>query len=113
MKNATTTIPLPLADVNIIVVTDVHSWIAGQRHKRAKTANYGDVLSFYRQVQKNENANKAFFFVNNGDFMDGTGLSSIPPTHLLPLLEKMPWDAVNLGNHELYHNGKYVLMETT
>lgn len=24
-------------------------------------------------------------------------------THLTPLLEKMPWDAVNVGNHELYH----------
>lgn len=26
------------------------------------------------------------------------------PSFLEPLLEKMPWDAVNTGNHELYHN---------
>jgi len=26
------------------------------------------------------------------------------PSHLVPLLYKMPWDAVNIGNHELYHN---------
>src|SRR3569623_1870504 len=24
------------------------------------------------------------------------------PSHLIPLLEKMPWDAINVGNHELY-----------
>ncbi|KAI2510929.1 hypothetical protein MHU86_3550 [Fragilaria crotonensis] len=40
----------------------------------------------------------------NGDFTDGTGLSAYPPSHLTPILEKMPWDALNIGNHELYVN---------
>jgi 2',3'-cyclic-nucleotide 2'-phosphodiesterase (5'-nucleotidase family) len=43
-------------------------------------------------------------FVMNGDFTDGTGLSAYPPSHLTPILQKMPWDALNIGNHELYVN---------
>lgn len=30
-------------------------------------------------------------------------LSSTPATSLIPLLNHMPWDAINLGNHEAYH----------
>mmetsp|Transcript_17816 Transcript_17816/g.40466 ORF Transcript_17816/g.40466 Transcript_17816/m.40466 type:complete len:344 (-) Transcript_17816:8-1039(-) len=40
----------------------------------------------------------------NGDFVDGTGLSADPPCVLTALLRRMPWDAVNVGNHELYRN---------
>lgn len=43
----------------------------------------------------------------NGDFMDGTGISTIPPTELVPILQCMPFDAINAGNHELYHNGMF------
>ena len=53
--------------------------------------------------------------MNNGDFVDGTGLSESRdgenyPDHLIPLLEKMPYDAVTVGNHELYskHNIEYM-----
>ena len=47
------------------------------------------------------------FFVNNGDFVHGTGLTpvigdEVDPEYIIPLLEKMPYDAVNVGNHELY-----------
>ncbi|KAL7581205.1 hypothetical protein ACA910_005989 [Epithemia clementina (nom. ined.)] len=39
----------------------------------------------------------------NGDWIDGTGLAmNGDPSALVPVLEKMPWDAVNVGNHELY-----------
>lgn len=92
---------LPWGDINVIVLTDVHSWVAGQRHLFQEPADYGNVLSFYEQLPHEEHA---IFFVMNGDFMDGTGLSTIPPTHLLPILEHMPWHAVNMGNHELYHS---------
>eukprot|EP00557_Chaetoceros_sp_GSL56_P002281 CAMPEP_0176502604 /NCGR_PEP_ID=MMETSP0200_2-20121128/14846_1 /TAXON_ID=947934 /ORGANISM="Chaetoceros sp., Strain GSL56" /LENGTH=551 /DNA_ID=CAMNT_0017901695 /DNA_START=559 /DNA_END=2214 /DNA_ORIENTATION=+ len=47
---------------------------------------------------------KDLFFVMNGDFMDGTGLSTYPPEYLTPILQHMPWDALNIGNHELYKN---------
>lgn len=43
------------------------------------------------------------FFVVNGDWIDGTGLAiNGDPSYLIPILEKMPWDALNCGNHELY-----------
>ena len=32
------------------------------------------------------------------------------PSHLIPLLEKMPWDAVNIGNHELYRDDVFDYM---
>jgi len=132
-------IDLPFGDVNVLVVTDVHSWI-GRRPRNvtaaaggggggagsaaavaaaeaagdsfdkyaydALPADYGDVLSFYRQLKRyaDERLEKDLFFVMNGDFVDGTGLSTVPPDRLTPLLQRMPWDAVNMGNHELYHD---------
>ena len=52
------------------------------------------------------------FPVNNGDFVHGTGLSQMPgnPSYLIPLLEKMPYDAVNCGNHELYYDPNVAYM---
>lgn len=112
---AVSSVDLPWNDINIVAVTDVHSWVAGHAphphwsndnpEQTPSNADYGHVLSFYRHLQNQASEKKVdLFFVMNGDFMDGTGLSTIPPDHLLPLLTCMPWDAVNLGNHELYHN---------
>lgn len=98
--------------VKIVVVTDVHSWIAGHGPHEGNTADYGDVLSFVRQLQGRD-INNNVLFVNNGDLVDGTGLGLTPPTHLLPLLEKMPWDAINLGNHELFSNDTVDLMRNS
>ena len=36
--------------------------------------------------------------------MDGTGLSTVPPKYLAPLLQQIPFSALNVGNHELYFN---------
>ena len=97
-------IDLPLNDINIIVLTDVHSWVAGHSaHENYLNASYGDVLSFYQHLQETcQNLRLDLFFVMNGDFMDGTALTTNPPSLLVPILEKMPWDAINIGNHELY-----------
>lgn len=76
------TIDLPLQDVNILVVTDVHSWVAGHGfHEPGLNADYGDVLSFYQRLKEEHDV----LFVMNGDFMDGTGLSTIPPSVSLPM----------------------------
>ena len=97
-------INLPINDFNILVVTDVHAWVASRkRHEPQWNADYGHILSFYERLQS-ELKDQNLFFVMNGDFMDGTGLSTYPPSHLTPILEKMPWDALNIGNHELYTN---------
>jgi 2',3'-cyclic-nucleotide 2'-phosphodiesterase (5'-nucleotidase family) len=95
-------IALPFGDVNLLVLTDVHSWIAGhERHEPARNVDYGDVLSFYQALKNyvtttnnnnthNKNNNNGdLFLVMNGDFMDGTGLSTTPPNSLTPLLERM------------------------
>ena len=104
-KEAAVAPPLILQDVNLIVVTDVHSWIAGHKHNTSLTADYGDVISFYEHLQaRARDEEKDLFFLMNGDFMDGTGFSKNPPVDLTSILQEMPWDALNIGNHELYQN---------
>lgn len=97
---------VPIGDVNVLVVTDVHSWVAGRSpHNELLDADYGDVLSFYARLKAQlASVKKDLFFVMNGDFMDGTGLSTNPPVQLTSIIQQMPWDAVNIGNHELYLN---------
>jgi 2',3'-cyclic-nucleotide 2'-phosphodiesterase (5'-nucleotidase family) len=96
---------LPFGDINVLVLTDVHSWIGGHGEKEPNLdADYGDVLSFYEHLKEYTIQNdKDLWFVVNGDWIDGTGLATNgDPSKLIPLLEKMPWDALNIGNHELY-----------
>lgn len=96
---------LPFGDINVVVVTDVHSWVGGHRDREpAYTADYGDVISFVQILKAYATANNLdVWFIMNGDWIDGTGLGlNGDPSNLIPLLEKMPWDAVNIGNHELY-----------
>ena len=103
---------LPLGDINLVVLTDTHSWLGGHGEKEDNDINYGDVLSFYQilgdQVRSIEESDPDkhkhdLFFVMNGDWIDGTGLAmNGDPSHLIPLLRRMPWDAVNVGNHELF-----------
>jgi 2',3'-cyclic-nucleotide 2'-phosphodiesterase (5'-nucleotidase family) len=96
---------LPMGDINVVVLTDVHSWVGGHDAKEPNLdADYGDVLSFYERLKAYcDLIKKDLFFVVNGDWIDGTGIATNgDPSFLIPLLEKMPWDAVNIGNHELY-----------
>eukprot|EP00546_Thalassionema_frauenfeldii_P014904 CAMPEP_0178910380 /NCGR_PEP_ID=MMETSP0786-20121207/9067_1 /TAXON_ID=186022 /ORGANISM="Thalassionema frauenfeldii, Strain CCMP 1798" /LENGTH=610 /DNA_ID=CAMNT_0020582629 /DNA_START=89 /DNA_END=1918 /DNA_ORIENTATION=+ len=101
-------IKLVFNDFNIVVLTDVHSWVAGHVHQEPHLdADYGDVLSFYERLRdlaaSSPHKQHDLWFVSNGDFVHGTGLGAPEdPSHLIPILEKMPWDAVNCGNHELY-----------
>ena len=106
-KATTTTVnpDLPFGDINIVVLTDVHSFVGGKnRHDPTANANYGDVLSFWERLKEYCNAhNQDLWFVNNGDWMHGTGLAMDGNAdHLLPILLNMPWDVVTLGNHESY-----------
>jgi len=98
-------VSLPFGDINVVVLTDVHSWVGGHGVKEPHlNADYGDVLSFYERLKEHcETHNHDLWFVVNGDWIDGTGLATNgDPSNLIPLLEKMPWDALNIGNHELY-----------
>ncbi|GAX17871.1 hypothetical protein FisN_18Hh075 [Fistulifera solaris] len=91
-------------DITILVVTDVHSWVGGHGPNEPHlNINYGHVVSFYERLrQQAQLAQKDLFFVMNGDWIDGTGLS-FNLTALTQILQQMPWDAINVGNHELYH----------
>ncbi len=94
---------LPWGDINLLVLTDDHSWVAGHGRKEPfLDANYGDVLSFYQNLKAHCDAtDKDLFFVMNGDWIDGTGLSLDGDSKaLVPLIQKMPFDIVNTGNHE-------------
>lgn len=96
---------LPFGDVNVVVLTDVHSWVGGHGTKEPQQdADYGDILSFFERLKEYSLINgHDTWFVVNGDWIDGTGLATNgDPSKLIPLLEKMPWDALNVGNHELY-----------
>lgn len=96
---------LPMGDINVLVLTDVHSWVGGHhRQEPHYDADYGDVLSFYEQLHAHcQEQGQDLWFVSNGDWVHGTGLyEQGDPSSLVPILQKMPWDAVNCGNHELY-----------
>jgi 2',3'-cyclic-nucleotide 2'-phosphodiesterase (5'-nucleotidase family) len=92
---------LPFGDINVVVLTDVHSWVGGHKKNEPNLdADYGDVVSFHERLKAYcEENDKDYWFVMNGDWIDGTGLSlDGDPSHLIPLLEKMPWDVVNVRN---------------
>mmetsp|Transcript_14738 Transcript_14738/g.22351 ORF Transcript_14738/g.22351 Transcript_14738/m.22351 type:complete len:570 (+) Transcript_14738:199-1908(+) len=102
---------LQWSDLNVVVVTDVHSWVSGHKHNYSNTilnADYGDLYSFWKFIKDQAaERNRDIFFVNDGDIVDGTGLSDA--THprgeqLTPILKMLPFDLVNTGNHELYRD---------
>jgi len=109
---------LEFRDVNIFSVTDVHSWIAGGDKQVAPgtpllDGTFGDLTSFVERARTAAaKEGKDVFLIDNGDVIDGTGLSNAADDHcqyLLPLLQQVPFDALNCGNHELYSN---VTLET-
>lgn len=102
---------LPFGAINVLVLTDVHSWVGGHsRQEPLMDADFGTILSFYERLKAHCDQNDMdLWFVSNGDWAHGTGLGN-DASALLPILEKMPWDAVNCGNHELYENEKVEAM---
>ena len=105
---------LQLGDINLFVVTDVHSFIASHFHadglcgaKRCD-ADFGTLSSFIARVRERaDEEQKDVFVFDNGDVVDGTGLSTatkIDGGAVFPLLTALPLDALNCGNHELYQD---------
>lgn len=96
-------------DVNILVVTDTHSWLAAHMHNdQAPPANatIGNITNFVSTMKAQAKLEgRDVFFFDNGDVVDGTGLSNAAETNgqeLFPLLMEIPFDAMSIGNHELY-----------
>ncbi|KAI8884051.1 hypothetical protein K501DRAFT_248623 [Backusella circina FSU 941] len=60
-----------------------------------------------RMKQKAKKMKKDLFIIDTGDTHDGNGLSDITDPHgklSQPLLTKIPYDLLTIGNHELYKN---------
>jgi len=108
--------PQPLASfnaINLVIITDAHSWISGHSHpdnNPTLDAGYGDIASAYTHLlNRAKSQNKDVFFLNNGDHTEGSGLSDasvytvgIHGYDLFPLIQMMPFDALTVGNHDLY-----------
>ncbi len=94
-------------DINILHLTDVHSFIAGNRHEGVD-ADYGDLVSFISHMQDRASERGVeLFVINTGDLVDGTGMSDATPIageFLTPILRMVPYDALTIGNHELYED---------
>ncbi|GMH82114.1 hypothetical protein TrVE_jg12982 [Triparma verrucosa] len=104
-----------LNDINILVVTDAHSWISKHihdDHDPVLNADYGSIASAYLNLKSlASETGKDVFLLNNGDHVEGSGLSDasvytngIHGYDLFPLIGMMPFDALNIGNHDLYDN---------
>ena len=61
-------VDLPFGDINVLVLTDVHSWVGGHRQNEPlHNADYGDVLSFYHRLKEHcRQRNMDLWFVVNG-----------------------------------------------
>ena len=95
-----------LGDVNMLITTDLHSWIEGRPHDAHLNASLAHVVSVLDHLRSIAYAqSRDVFFFDNGDINDGTGLSATAPDHvafLSPVLQTVRYDALNIGNHELY-----------
>ena len=90
--------PLVLSDVNIVVTTDMHSWIEGRPHQPHLNATIADMVSMYEALKATAALQgKDVFLFDNGDINDGTGLSATAANHvdfLAPVLQQvMPFTA--------------------
>ena len=58
-------------------------------------------LTVHHVRKKADAIGKDVFLLDNGDAVDGTGLSSteVDGSEVFPLLEALPLDALNCGNH--------------
>jgi hypothetical protein len=98
---------LPVNNIQVVSLTDTHSWAAGHGFKeQLYNADYGDVLSFVQHLRhKLAMEHRDLFFVFNGDLLDGTGLTQTgDPSYITAIEEKMEYDALTLGNHDIYRS---------
>jgi 2',3'-cyclic-nucleotide 2'-phosphodiesterase (5'-nucleotidase family) len=100
---------LKLSDINLVVTTDMHSWIEARKHEPHLNASIADLETMVGTLRALASAQgKDVFLFDNGDINDGTGLSAAATNHvdyLAPLLQTVSYDALNCGNHELYARG--------
>lgn len=95
-----------LRDVTLVVTTDIHSWVSGHHQVRHINATLAHAVSLVQQIKTiSQKERHDVFFFDNGDINDGTGMSATAQDHvsyLVDIMRNVPYDALNIGNHELY-----------
>ncbi|KAK2467692.1 hypothetical protein APHAL10511_000286 [Amanita phalloides] len=105
---------LEWGDINIIQTTDSHGWLLGHQKRSPPEPNYsgnfGDFFSFVKHMRQIAiERDVDLLVVDSGDLHDGTGLSDgYPPGGVdahdsNEFFQQLPYDALTVGNHELYY----------
>ncbi|KAG2141993.1 Metallo-dependent phosphatase-like protein [Suillus cothurnatus] len=105
--------PLTWGDLNVIHTTDTHGWLLG--HQKLSWAepyysgDLGDFSSFVAHMKRIAvEKDVDLLLIDSGDLHDGTGLSDgYPPGGVNAhdsnkFIERLPYDLMTIGNHELY-----------
>ncbi|KAF9582660.1 hypothetical protein BGW38_010923, partial [Lunasporangiospora selenospora] len=100
--------PLEWGDLNVISTTDTHGWLAGHVKEASYSADFGDFSSFLSHMREQAiHRRKDLLVVDSGDLHDGNGLSDSTPLNgqiSNPIFQKINYDILSIGNHELYLN---------
>ena len=74
---------LKLSDINLVVTTDMHSWIEARKHEPHLNASIADLETMVGALRALASAQgKDVFLFDNGDINDGTGLSAAATNHV-------------------------------
>jgi 2',3'-cyclic-nucleotide 2'-phosphodiesterase (5'-nucleotidase family) len=92
--------------INFLHTTDTHGWLAGHLLDDNYSADYGDFADFMSKMKaKADVYGVDLLLVDSGDLHDGTGFGDATKPNgklTLPVFEKLPYDLLSIGNHELY-----------
>ncbi|KAK9779436.1 putative Calcineurin-like phosphoesterase domain-containing protein [Seiridium cardinale] len=97
---------LEWGQLNFLHTTDTHGWLEGHLKEGNYGADWGDFVSFSTYMkQKASEMGVDLLLVDTGDLHDGNGLSDVtsPDAEITnPIFEKVDYDLLTIGNHELY-----------
>ena len=92
--------------LNFLHTTDTHGWLAGHVLDDNYSADYGDFAGFVQKMKaKADVLGVDLLLIDSGDLHDGTGFGDATPLNgqlTLPIFDRLPYDLLSIGNHELY-----------
>jgi 2',3'-cyclic-nucleotide 2'-phosphodiesterase (5'-nucleotidase family) len=92
--------------LNFLHTTDTHGWLAGHLLDDNYSADYGDFASFVNRMKAMADVKGVdLLLIDSGDLHDGTGFGDVTKPNgklTLPIFDKLPYDLLSIGNHELY-----------
>ena len=104
--------PLSWGQLNFLHTTDTHGWLEGHIREQNYGADWGDYVSFVKQMRKKaKDLDVDLLVVDTGDLHDGAGLSYATGVATYggvngqlsnPIFEQLDYDLLTIGNHELY-----------